>query len=76
MKYTWDDLYNRAIGCCFGSEELVAKDNARWQMECLILDQTGVDINDCEIPEEEIEAYLERLDEEIYFDEDGNIIVN
>ena len=68
--YTFDELYELADGSGFGDPRLDAKDNARWCMECIIKEDTGLDVNECECPEDEIFSYLET--HEIYFDKDGN----
>ena len=74
QKYSWDDLYERAIGCACLSRELKAKDEARWELTCIIKEETGIDIDECEIPEEEIEHFLENADREYWFDEFGSLI--
>lgn len=71
--YTWDDLYQRAEGAACGEPELNAKDNARWILTEIIKEITGVDVDECEIPEEAIEKFLEESDREYLFDEDGNL---
>lgn len=72
--YSWDDLYERAEGAACGDPELRAKDNARAILEEIIKEKTGNDINTYEIPEEEIEDFLKKSEEEYWFDEDGNLI--
>ena len=72
--YTWNELYERALNSGCGSKELIAKDNARAELENLIKVQTGKDINMCEIPEEEIDNYLENSSEELFFSESGNLV--
>lgn len=71
-RYSWDDLYKRADDHAFGSPELRAKDEARYQLRELILKQTGEDIEDSEIPEDAIDTYVDC--NEVWFDENGNII--
>lgn len=73
-KYSWDDLYERADGAACGSPELCAKDNARTILEDIIKESTGIDINTCEIPEEEIEHFLKESRKEYWFYEDGNLM--
>lgn len=72
--YTWDDLYKRADGAACGDPELKAKDNARFVLTEIIKELEGYDIDECEIPEEEIEYFLEKSDREYLFDEDGNLV--
>lgn len=74
MKYTWDDLYERAEGTGCGDPELRAKDNARGILTDIIKEQTGIDVDECEIPEEEIESFLEKAGREYLFDENGSLI--
>lgn len=73
--YTWDDLYVRADGKAFGSDELDAKDEARWQIGGYIKYTEGYDIEDTgayESAEEEIDKYLE--DHPMVFDDRGNLL--
>ena len=37
-KYTWDEIYERADGRCFGENNLKAKDNARENVRCLAIE--------------------------------------
>ena len=73
-KYTWDDLYERADGAACGDYKLKAKDNARFILTEIIEELKGYNIDDCEIPEEEIELFLENSDKEYLFDENGNLV--
>lgn len=73
-KYTWDEIYERAEGCACGEPNLRAKDNARAILTEIIFEVTGANIDDCEIPEEEIEIFLESSNKKYLFDEDGNLI--
>ena len=73
-KYTWDDLYERADGAAYGDDELTAKDNARWQLTCLIIEEDGYDIDECECPEDEIDTFLWKRENLVLFDVDGNIV--
>jgi len=72
--YTWDELYERADGCACGSPELKAKDEARWKLRELIKYRTGTDIEQCEIPEEEIDRFLEQSEETFYFNRNGHLV--
>ena len=73
--YTWDDLYERAEGAACGETNLRAKDNARCVLREIIEEIKGYDIEECEIPEEEIDIFLEKADRKYLFDEDGNLVV-
>lgn len=72
--YTWDELYERAIGATFGSAELRAKDIARETLEAVIFEIIGENVNDYEIPEDAIEDFLKNSDKQYYFDENGHYI--
>ena len=72
-RYTWDNLYDLAEDKGFGSKELNAKDNARWIFEDKILEDTGIDINSEECPEECIENDIQEYGE-LYFDEYGILL--
>ena len=73
-EYTWDDLYERAIECAFLSDELNAKDNARYELQNLILSEDGYDIEKCECPEDEIDSFLFKREVPVLFNENGNLI--
>lgn len=74
-KYTWNALYDRAMGSACGDDELNAKDHARWILEGIIKDKTGLDINKCECPEDEIDSFIDSLHPfEPMFDKDGNLL--
>ena len=68
---TWDEIYERADGCGYGSDELTAKDTARWQVRNLVLDKENIDIEEAECPEDEVDYYTGLWN--IRFDENGNI---
>lgn len=72
--YTWDDLYERAEGAACGDPNLRAKDNARFILREIIKETKGYDIEECEIPEEEIESFLKEESQQYLFDENGNLI--
>lgn len=72
--FTWDELYERADGKAYGSPELRAKDTARWELSAIIKTETGVDIEECEIPEDAIDYFLEHQKVEYLFDEDGAFV--
>ena len=72
--YTWDKLYERADGAACGSQELNAKDNARWELGEVIKRITDIDIETCESAEAEIDWFLNEMDTEYLFDEDGNLV--
>ena len=68
---TWDEIYERAEDCGYRSEELDAKDEARYQVQQLVLEKENVDIEEAECPEEEVDYYTGLWN--IRFDENGNI---
>ncbi len=68
---TWDEIYERADGCGYGSDALTAKDTARWQVRNLVLDEETIDIEEAECPEDEVDYYTRLWN--IRFDENGNI---
>lgn len=72
MKYTWGDIYDRADGKGYGDNELTAKDNARWNVRNLAINNGYSDLEETECPEDMVEFYCEEFD--ILFDENGNII--
>ena len=72
MKYTWDDLYDRADGAAFGEDTLKAKDEARWQVRCFAMELGEDDLENAGCPEDTVEDYCKKYD--IWFDERGNII--
>lgn len=71
--FTWDEIFNDATNKEFLSDELNAKDNARAAMRDIILDETGVDIEEAESAEDEIEKFLKESNITYYFDESGSI---
>lgn len=74
---TWDNLCERADGVPYGHPALVAKDEARYQIGCLIMERRGIDIENselCECAEEEIENFLAEHPEYNNFDERGNLL--
>lgn len=68
-RLNWNEIYNRAIN----SPELKAKDEARYQVSCIMREQ-GVEPDDAECPEECIEDYMTNDIREYWFDESGNLI--
>lgn len=75
ITYTWNEIFERAQNAGHLSQELKAKDNARGVLRELIKEKTGVDINECEVPEDAIDQFLELSGEEYRFDIDGNLVV-
>ena len=69
---TWDEIYQRAEDKPYGSDELDAKDEARYEVQQFVLEQENYDLETAEIPEEEVDYYCEKYD--IFFDEQGHII--
>jgi len=76
-RYTWDDLYEMADDKPCGSAELKAKDKARHQIRCRIMDSAMHDIEDDECPEDSIDDWLrfgyEQFGRHLMFDDAGNI---
>ena len=72
--HTWNDLYERADDKGYGSAELTAKDEARWQLQEIIFLKEKVDIEEYECPEEAIDTFLWKSDDEYWFDVNGNFI--
>ena len=71
-KYTWDEIYQRADGCCFGEDNLKAKDNARENVRWLALELGEDDLEKEECPEDEVDYYCDKYN--ILFDENGHIV--
>lgn len=74
ISYTWDELYTRAEGSGYGDPELRAKDEARFVLTGIIEEQTGVCVDDLEIPEEGIESFLLNTPVKYLFTADGNLV--
>lgn len=72
--FTWDDLYDRADDKSYGSPELIAKDEAREELRNVIMESEGYDIDECECPEDEIDAFLNSSPNQYLFDNNGNLI--
>lgn len=70
--YTWDEIYERAEGAACGEPALRAKDEARWQVRWYAINHGEDDLEESEIPEEDVEYYSDKFN--IIFDEYGNII--
>ena len=71
-KYTWDEIYQRADGCCFGEDNLNAKDNARENVRWLALEWGEDDLEKAECPEDEVDYYCDKYN--VLFDENGHIV--
>ena len=69
---TWNDLYTLADGSVFGSVELDAKDEARFQVKALAISFGAPCLDEEECPEDAVETYCKTL--HIRFDIRGNII--
>lgn len=72
MKYTWDDIFDRAINSACFEPELRAKDNAREQVRDFAIEHGYDDIENAECPEDRVETYCDMFG--ILFDETGNIV--
>lgn len=71
--YSWDEIYDAAIDCGYGDNELKAKDEARWEVRCFVLENKGgEDLEEVECPEDEVEFYCDKYG--IRFNEYGNIV--
>lgn len=68
---SWNEICNRADGKAHLSPELKAKDEARWRVGRLMVENGEPDPENDEIPEESIERYCDRFC--IRFNESGNI---
>ena len=68
---TWDEIYRRADDCGYGSDELTAKDNARWDVRNLVLEKEDYDLEEAECPEDKVDYYCGL--HEIRFYPDGRI---
>ena len=69
---TWDEIYEAAVGAACGDSVLKAKDEARHQVRCLLMDLGGSDLDNEECPEDAVEEYCDAM--KIQFDECGNIV--
>lgn len=71
--YDWDGIYERKMDKGYGDPELTAYDNARYYIECCMTEE-GIDVENAECPEEEIDFWLANQSFVILFDEDGNFV--
>lgn len=72
--YSWDEIYSAAINAAYGEAALKAKDEARYQVRQLILNHKNVDLENAEVPEDEVELYCRKY--AILFDKCGNILLH
>ena len=70
-NYTWSDICKKAEDTGYGDPRLTAKDNARYAVQQLVLEEKGINIEDAEIPEEEVSYYTDLW--HIRFDGNGSI---
>lgn len=68
---TWDEIYDRADRAAFGDSSLKAKDEARHQVRCLMMNLGASDFDNAECPEDAVENYCDAMN--VQFDECGNI---
>lgn len=68
---TWDEIYDRADGAACGDSSLKAKDEARHQVRCLMMNLGASDLDNAECPEDAVENYCDAMN--VQFDECGNI---
>lgn len=71
--YTWNELYDRAMGKGHWEAELQAKDTARNQIENYAYEKFGIDIANADCPEDEIDNFLWKNPRFDSFDIDGNM---
>ena len=69
---TWDEIYEAADGKACGEWELKRKDTARYEVIDFVKENFGIDIEKCEIVEDEIDYFVEKYG--IVFDEEGKIV--
>lgn len=70
--YDYEGLMERADGAGYGEPALNAKDVAYWWfMNCYLIEE-GVDISDCDCPEDLIFSYIEESGVNPLFDEYGH----
>ena len=72
---TWGEIFDRAVNAPFGSPELKVKDTARAYITDFGLDAYGINIDDCECPEDAIDEFLSEHPEYDKFDESGRMIL-
>lgn len=68
---TRNELYESAENVGFGDTVLKAKDEARYQVRNLVRNLYGLDIEERECPEDEVDEFSDSMG--IVFDERGNI---
>lgn len=69
---TWNEIYEAADGKACGEWELKRKDTARYEVIGFVEENFGINIEECEIVEDEIDYYVEKYG--IVFDEEGKIV--
>lgn len=69
---TWDEIYEAADGKACGEWELKRKDTARYEVIDFVEENFGINIEECEIVEDEINYYANKYG--IVFDEEGKIV--
>lgn len=72
---TWNEIFEAAIETACWSPELKAKDTARAYVTDICLEVFGVNIDDCECPEDAIDEFLSEHPEYDKFDESGRMIL-
>ena len=69
---TWNEIYEAADGAACGDDTLKAKDEARHQVRCLVMELGSPDLDNVDCPEDAVEDYCNAM--KIQFDECGNIV--
>jgi hypothetical protein len=69
---TWDEIFDAAIVAGDGSDELKAKEEAIQEVNCLVMDLGGRNLDEEECTEDEVTRWCESLG--IQFNEYGNIL--
>ena len=69
---TWNEIYEAADGKACGEWELKRKDTARYEVIDFVEKNFGINLEECEIVEEEIDYYVKKCG--IVFNEEGKIV--
>ena len=73
--YTWDEIYERAMGQAYGSAELCAKDEACNFLYNYINNNTLIDLDEAENFDEAMSNYIYDSNKDFLFTEDGECVV-
>lgn len=72
---TWNEIYGDAIGTCGTDYRLKVKDNARTYITEWAKEKFGIDIENCDTPEEAIDDFLMEHPECDRFNTDGQMLI-